>query len=272
MSRHTIVERSKWPLATSVYKEFLPLTYHIRPSAPPTTSARLVVCKWAHSVESTLSSALLQFSPSLENASIRHHYERHNPECSTAEVKISVSSRKSLYTACALAVTIGNLPTSSMDRKFWMQFLAKSLIEIGRHMKNLQDVDLADLISCTNTVLESIGDMCKPQWEIFRPFDAETFRHWRRCDVWRADAKNILAKVLRFRATLRQSDRWAATKMKTQVLFLALSGSGLDTEGNTICFLKDSLVHNVNRFRLARVKIYIRNRLRSFDADGGGVC
>lgn len=56
-----------------------------------------------------------------------------------------------------------------MDRNLGKQCLAKALIDMGRHMKPSQDLDVVDSFSCAFKVRKSIADECKLRQEILRP-------------------------------------------------------------------------------------------------------
>lgn len=121
-----------------------------------------------------------------------------------------------------------------------MRCLAKALIAISKHMRTSQDVNVAVLISCANTVRKSIADVCKLQRENLRSLE------WKLLDTGSAvtfDAltqKSFGRKYYDFVIHYVKQGAGQPPKLETQVLFLALSESVPDTGENIRRLLNDT--------------------------------
>lgn len=156
-------------------------------------------------------------------------------------IKIPMASRYLLNTACVLAVTIGGFRFSFMDRTLEMQFLARALIDIGRQVKTAQEVDVADFLTCANSICTSKSEVYNQQCEKMKPLVQKLL------DTGGAVTSDGLMQKISSRRDnefVMHNIKETAGKppsLKTQVFFLAPFDSGSDTGENNRRLLKDTL-------------------------------
>lgn len=112
-----------------------------------------------------MSRRLLLFSPFGEKSSLRNHSDEHEVNINDGKtlVKRASASRVCLYIAIALVVTLEGFPFLFIGKNLGMQCMAKALIDTGLHLRSNQQVNVAYLLPCENTVSKYIQNICEQE-------------------------------------------------------------------------------------------------------------